>query len=323
MFVRPRSAFFDNSDYTEFAAANGGTWRSAADQIRLEALGGAFRRKIIPLDITLAEGGAKIGQCCLIDDGKVRRFHDGLQLAPAYRTLWPGALKAVMNLAPDVEHIYGNEVSLEPCRAADLSSMACIEVLNVRNVTVHFVDLAKFESWEAYYSAISTNVKRNVKRAEARVPSLQLIDTAGRSAFWAAKDVTDLITAVRERKKLRTQQASWLRLAKRVLVTPEGLCVTRMIEQGQCQAVAYCHTFGPNTFYLRGGSSEESDGASWLMLVTLLKRQWERDRTGRFVLGFIDFTLGDEGREGLLRQRNSLRKSDFDTSIIRFRRRRP
>lgn len=92
-----------------------------------------------------------------------------------------------------------------------------------------------------------------------------------------------------------------------------------MIESGRCQAVAYCHAFGPDTFYLTGGSSADSDGASWLMLVTLLKRQWDRDRNGRFVLGFVDLAQEGEGREGLLRQRNSLRKSDLDTSIVRFR----
>ena len=62
----------------------------------------------------------------------------------------------------------------------------------------------------------------------------------------------------------------------------------------------------------------DNNGASWTLLVEAVTDWRRKHPAGRFVLGYLDETLEGVQREGLLRQRQSLRKSDFPTALVGF-----
>ena len=103
-----------------------------------------------------------------------------------------------------------------------------------------------------------------------------------------------------------------------MLLAPEHTVMFMARDKGVPLSGLLGYEFGDKFYYWHGGSSTDTDGASWAVLVMAVQRWFERHPKGKFVMGYIDPDLPGPGREGILRQRQSLRKSDFKTSIVDY-----
>jgi hypothetical protein len=77
--------------------------------------------------------------------------------------------------------------------------------------------------------------------------------------------------------------------------------------------------FGDTHYYLDGAAAENSDGGAWNLQLSMLERAYRRSPTSCYLLGYTDLPVEDQDAEGLLRARQSLRASDWPTSLIRFK----
>jgi hypothetical protein len=78
--------------------------------------------------------------------------------------------------------------------------------------------------------------------------------------------------------------------------------------------------FGPNTYYIDGGSLACNKGAAWLIQMVMLKRAWERSSgRGKFIMGYVDYATHDDAiGGGLIRSRKAVKADDYPTSIVTF-----
>jgi hypothetical protein len=70
--------------------------------------------------------------------------------------------------------------------------------------------------------------------------------------------------------------------------------------------------FGPNTYYVEGGSRADNEGAAWYLITAMLKRAFHRSSSGKFVMGCV---LNDPGLEC---SRNQCRVTSYPSSIVEF-----
>ena len=232
---------------------------------------------------------------------------------------WTDAMHAVLAHLGPGSYRYGHNWSLEPSREAELASLGGVTVGKVQPVTVHAIENANWQSDADWLAGISTNVKRNLKRARAAEVPVATRWCCGRtslrnlSASIAMRDVTlrRLGSPTRQTTALIRRGLAWL-------IGPEGLRVG-IASAGTCILAALVgYEVGANFYYSIGGSVPDNNGASWTLLVEAVTDWRRKHPAGRFVLGYLDETLEGVQREGLLRQRQSLRKSDFPTALIRF-----
>ena len=87
---------------------------------------------------------------------------------------------------------------------------------------------------------------------------------------------------------------------------------------GQDLAFIHGYDFGDLFYYFEGGSIDDSTGASWKLIVESVKALYARAPKGVYVMGYLDESAPAFAREGLMRRRNSMRKSDFPTATVTF-----
>jgi hypothetical protein len=72
------------------------------------------------------------------------------------------------------EYHYGSPWSPEQPRQNDLASIRGVTVVSTQAITVYAVKFAQWANWDAYLKNVSTNAKRNAKRAEKTYADLAI-----------------------------------------------------------------------------------------------------------------------------------------------------
>jgi Acetyltransferase (GNAT) domain len=319
VITKHRSVISLGQPWENFAKAAGATWGAAPDQIRYTALARAGRLQVSPVEFFDDKSAMshKLGQCCMVKNRSTTSFLAGLQLQP--RVSWRNCMAAALRNSAPGTYVYDDRWSIAPSRAPELATIPGVTIKTVTEITVHAIDLAKFSSWDSYCKAISTNIKRNIKKAETCLPDLQLATWRGHSAVLKLATLLHLRKVTFERKGIAYNPLrEAIRKFSSFTLAASNLVVSIASAGGKDLAFIYGYEFGDIFYYFEGGSIEDSSGASWKLLVESVKALYARAPKGIYVMGYLDEGAPAFAREGLIRQRNSMRKSDFPSAIITF-----
>ena len=304
-----------------FAMRSNASFKATHRNLSAWAMKNGPRYRLRLLDLcSAADRSAKIGQCAVAVSrfGKTNLILDGLQLLPSHCDCWADAMKAVLEAVGPGNFQYGWNLSLEPRRESALSTMNGVTVASTRTLTVYAVDFNRWENWEAYFRAISENSRRSAKAANRSLPDLVLPVKTGLDALGDVAAIARLRARMGHRKGLKFTDIAVARYAFGIL-SSGGMVTATAVAGGKALAAFYGAEFGERTYYLEGGSAAQNQGASWSLLISMLKRAYERHPTGKFVMGYTDESkpLGP-GNAGLLRSRQACRVTEYETSIVRF-----
>lgn len=307
--------------WDQLAMQCGGSMRFAHSHLRhlnVRLLGKGRAQSFILTATT--EGETKpIGCFAMVSNGKTRKFYDNLALLPHYAEHWGEAMQAILAHFGPGDYEWGWEWSLEPPRQADLAAIAGVRVLDVEAIMVHAVDFSQWPTWNDYWRAISENSRRNAQKAERANDGLKIVVRTGLSAIRSAGPLTRLRSAMYSRKGLGFRSLrTFVGYVAGVLLCPDQAMTASAEAGGRVLAAYHGVEFGANTYYLDGAAAEGADGGSWFLLLTMVRRAYERAPKGRFLMGYIGSALTREVPEGLIRSRRSLRVTEWPTSLIRF-----
>jgi hypothetical protein len=75
--------------------------------------------------------------------------------------------------------------------------------------------------------------------------------------------------------------------------------------------------FGDQTYYMLGGSSGDNGGGAWLLMLTMIRRAYDRTGgAGKFLMGAV--RSSEPGWENLSRSREQCRVVEFPSSTVTF-----
>ncbi|MFC7609926.1 GNAT family N-acetyltransferase [Teichococcus aestuarii] len=219
----------------------------------------------------------KIGQCAVGISLRRRVFADSLQLLPEEQQLWSEAMQAVLGRLGAGEYHYGSQWSLEAPREADLAAIPGVTVTAVEPITVHAVSFREWSSWEAYLRGLSSNARRNAKRAQEQFADLAVEIRQGRETLRRWPALQALKSMLAERKQLDFRQARhFLRFAMRLMALRQNNFLAVARGGGEDMAAFAGIDFGPNTYFLESGARDTRNGTGWHLMLTMLQRAYGR-----------------------------------------------
>ena len=316
--VRPSAA--SALDWDAFARRCAASFRSSYHAARAWQFEYHWRFRLRRLDVFY--GDAKVGQCAVGVGKRVSVFSDGVQLLPGHAHRWADAAAAVLRRLGSATYVYGSEWSLEPPRESALTTLAGVAVDDVSPTSVQVIDFRRWPTFDAYRRATSTNVRRNVKKAEKAYPSLTLSVRPGVGHPVAFARSVMLRRALFQRKGVDRSTAGMLLRSAARLASLRRYSHTAYLDADGTLLSSYVGiTFGELHAYLEGASDPNGKGASWYLLMAMIERAFvESNGQGRLLMGSDDGTqAGVDAWEGLRRSREQACAEPFPTSVVRFR----
>jgi hypothetical protein len=227
-------------------------------------------------------------------------------------------MTAVIEHCGPGRYVYGSDWSLEPSHEVALLGVRDVSLLEIYRTNLQIVDFRDWPAWENYYLSLSRNVRRNVAKSEKISPSSPILTGVG---LKIALRLHAIRYATYRRKSL--SKGFSVRLIRSLLRSAalRGFYEYAIVRSHGITLAAYGGVrFGPNTFFLEGGSTASNQGASWRLLTWVMERAWRNSEgQGVFVLGSDDGSqTGAKAWDGLARSRTALRAKPLPISIIRF-----
>ena len=307
--------------WDDFAQRCATSYECAHAYLRAWALKNRFRLRLF--EIFMQEDGPpqKIGQCA-VGVGRVTSVFLGeLQLLTMYSSFWTSAMTALLGHLGPGHYSYGSTQSIEKSREEDLKQISAVTIESVRPLVVHAVDFSRWPTWDDYWRAISSNGRRNARRAELLIPDLSIAIHQGHQAALDLPTLLSLRAAMYRRKGLSF--GPWragLSGLGMILTCPQDVFTAVVSGQNRVLGAIFGVEFGPHVYYDSGGSRPDNGGAAWHLTLAMLRRTYERNpRTAKFIMGYVDYATHDENiGGGLLRFRQSCRVSAYPTGVVRF-----
>ena len=312
---------FTAEQWDRFAIACGASMRSAHAHLRWLQVRLLTKGRVRTFGIYNQVDGDRrlIGHATVLFGRRGRRFYNGLNILPEFSALWTQAMEALLARIGPGDFEYGWSLSLEPSRDAELGAIAGIRDLQARRVDIHAVDFSQWPSWEAYHRDISENNRRNARKVEQSSSDLRVTLHSGLAALGAAATLTRMRTDMYRRKGLSFRPlrifAGYL---TSILLAPPQILMARVVADGRVLAAYNGVEFGGNHYYLDGASSSHMPTGGSYLLMAMLRRAYERNPTGKFIMGYIVYPMTREMPEGLLRSRRAVRATDWHSSITTF-----
>lgn len=278
--------------------------------------------RLFAFEAFLADGpdkGRKIAQCLISRAKGKLAFDDGLNILNGYEGHRPTILAHLLPHLPAGHVSYGWAWSLDAVSADDFLTIPGTSGHQCHDVIVHAISLANWTSWDDYYRDISNNVRRNVKRAEQGDPQVTVVRGRGVQALRLIPDLVRMRQQTLDRVDMT--HASWrmaLSYAANLLVMRDASHIAIARQGNKALAALFGYKSGSKFYYWQGGSIDGSNGAAWKLLTDTVAYWYGKFPQGQFIMGYFDDSLPGYRREGLHRQRESLRKSDYRTQIISF-----
>lgn len=300
------------ADWDAFAQRCGASHRCALGHVRFWRL--RYRLRFFELYAVVDGGRQKIGQCAIAyGRGSDRQFVDSLQLLPVFDEYWSAAMRAVLRVVGPGQYRYGSTWSLESPRDGDFYDVAGVSVESIRQIVVEAVDFSRWSSWDAYLRDVSTNARRNAKRASQSFPDLAVTVHPGMKAATQVALLTRLRLQMFKRKELQFRVArEYLRSLFRSVLWRHHAFIATASGGGQTLSLFSGICFGSNTYYLEGASRVSNGGATWHLMLAMLREAFERAPTGKFVMGIT------EKDADLARSRQQCRVTGHETSVVSF-----
>lgn len=282
----------------------------------------AFRLRRLDVFQETPAGPKKVGQCAVGVGRRLRIFADGLQVPPEFKTLWPLAMEAVLRKLGPGQYQYGSEWSVEPPRDHALVRLDGVTVDTVSPTQVDVIDLSRWAGFEDYRMSASSNVRRNVRKAEKSYPALRIVDSDGMMRADQFVHSVRLRQSLFRRKGIHRSAVGMAVRSLARLLALRKYNHTAMLFDGRELLASYTGVrFGRQFSYLEGASGDDTRGASWYLLMAMIERAFqESDGNGLFVMGSDDGTqAGDPAWEGLRRSRRQACATSVPTAVVQFR----
>ncbi|UVF17601.1 hypothetical protein HPT29_013710 [Microvirga terrae] len=286
--------------------------------------------RVVRYNILLREAGRsiKIGQFAIGHGPLKRIFSDGLQLLPEYRDTWAACMEATLRTLGRGRYVYGSDWSFEPPRESIFASMAGVTITSVEKYMTEAVDFSRWTSWEDYQKAVSSNIRRTIKNAKTELDPFEIDIRYGASSveIFPRFHYSKFRMLKRKLHKLRRpRRLNFLLLLNpthyflRILLSKHRSVSAILSHKGQVIASFSGVEIGQTCYFFEGGSVE-SNGAGWLLNMSLMHDFYLRHPTGRFVLGCLDRSddQSPDGWESPVRYRSRARVSGFPSSRVTF-----
>jgi hypothetical protein len=314
-------------DWDSFAQRCGASFRAAHAHMAAWKLKNLARYRLRLFELYAGRGQerTKIGQCAvaIARHGRDSLFIDRIQLLSADDddAAWATAMGAVLAQVGAGDYQYGWVQNLEPPREDALSRVPGVTIANVSPIVVQAVDFSNWASWDEYFRGIGENSRRNAKSAAKNFDDIAVVTKTGLKALSAVPALMKLRTSMSERKGLNLRvSASVAAYIANIISFPAYMMTSIVTGGGRVLSSFYGVEFGENTYYLEGASAPNNGGGAWHLLISMLKRSYDRAPKGKFIMGYVDYSLHrEEVGGGLLRSRRSCRVTDYSTSVIKFR----
>jgi hypothetical protein len=309
--------------WDEFAQRCATSFQGTHSYLRAWALRNRLWYRLRLFELYLQGDGPlqKIGQCAIGVGRATSVFVGELQLLTGYSGSWTRATTALLEHLGPGHYRYGSIYSLDKGREEDLKQIGAVTIESVRPLVVEAVDFSRWPTWDDYWRAISSNSRRNARRAEALIPDLSVVIRHG---FKAALDVPALLSlraGMYKRKGLAFEPwRAGLSDLGMIVGCPQYALTAVVSGRNRALAAISAVEFGPHVYHATGGSRPDNGGAAWYLTLSMLRRTYERNpRTAKFIMGYVDYATHDERISGgLLRFRRSCRVSAFPTSVVSF-----
>ena len=269
-------------------------------------------------------GDQKIGQCALIaprTNARKRTFLDALQLEPQHQSRWAEVMSVVLRTCGSGQFAYGSVWNLEEPRDDMLAAIRGVGLVRSEGWRVMSIDFADFLDWNHYHRSISTNIKRNVAKAQKSDPEVTTETEAGFPSLANLKRIISLRQDVFERKQVTIQ--SWrFTLLRRLLMLRRHISVSWVKFHGKYTAYALCLRWGEKVYYTDGASIRDNGGSSWYLMTEIIRAHYRECPKGNFVMGFDPVTpWGEDTKQwdNLMGQRQQCRAGSKLTSVVVFR----
>jgi hypothetical protein len=310
------------ADWDSFAIACDASYRGLHAWIKFRQLRSHIFFRVIRYGIFLQGEGAahsKIGQCAIGIGPRNRIFADGLQLLPEYTDFWAACMQVVLNKLGAGQYLYGSDWSLEPPRESELATLAGVAVTHVDRHMVEAVDLARWRSWTEYERSISTNVRRNIKKAQGNYENTYLEIRRGIDALVYTAQIVYSRSKMLSRKMISLDLAGIMRNhIMRSTCLPEYAFSAVLRANGKILATLGGAEVGRQAYYFDGGT-QQTDCSGWLLMMSLIEDFYKRHPNGRFVMGASCRDNDQiEGWNSSARYRRDARVSGFPTSVVTF-----
>lgn len=319
--VRRRSIL--GGGWDRFAEVCGGSLKSTRAHLvgwQLKNLPN-YRLRLFDLYALDSTPPRKIGQCAL-GFAKTGRhvFIDRLQLLPPEAGLWTRAMDAILSRCGAGAYEYGWEINLEPAREVDLGDVAGVSVEAVRPLVVQAIDFSRWDTWDEYYWGMRKGARQSAQFAERDIIDLEFVTRKGWRSLLAAPALVRLKALMSARKKIPLRIARLVTSCVGSILLAPKQTITRVAKGGGAVLAAYYGVeFGANVYYLEAASLPNNQGASWALLISMIRRAFEQNPRGKFIMGYVDYAIHDEELGGgLLRSRSACRVTDYPTSIVDF-----
>jgi hypothetical protein len=314
---------FDAKTWDDFAALAGCSVRGTHSHARGWAVKNFGRGKLLMFEFFIDLNGliTKIGQCSIGQRaGGVRTILDRLQVHPSFSELWPDIMEALLSKSGTGIYEYGWELSLESPRLADIQRIAGVKVRKSVELVVHAVDFSRWKTWEDYYWDLRKGTRQAAQFAYRDIPDLRFRYLEGWAAIRNIPPLIKLKLALSSRKnlglnarKLAASYLGWIAFNSRYLVTNLARGFGRNL------AIYYGTEFGVNSYYLEAAAVRENKGAQWALLLEMMRRAYERQPTGKFIMGYTNYATHEEDSGGgLVRSRQACRVTNYDNMVVIF-----
>jgi hypothetical protein len=182
---------------------------------------------------------------------------------------------------------------------------------------VHF---RNWKTWDEYYRNISTNSKRNYKRAVNNIEDLNIVNNHGLAAVTELWFLTKSKRTTSISKSLNFNLLDFVaRFIVRSVLFGDRQFVS-VVRSGRTRLVAISGIeFGSRLFYLDGGTCVERRGANWYLMIEALKEFRRRCPEGIFMMGAIDHPYPTHKEaQGVVRFRLACRVTNLHGCVVKF-----
>ena len=281
------------------------------------------------LDVLLRDAGGretKIGQVGVGVGRSISAFGDALQLLPEHADRWEAAMSAVLRHLGDGAYVYGSDWCLAPPREQQLARVPGVTIDAIAPTAVQVIDFARWPTFDAYRMAVSSNVRRNVKKAQRSYPSLTLNVRPGWQGVAHFFRGLSLRRDLFRRKGVRRSTLGMAARSAARMASLSRYTETAQLDAGDATIASYVGVnFGDVHNYLEGAGDDAGRGGSWFLLMAMIERAYvATGGRGRFVMGSDDGAQdGVAAWEGLKRSRRQCCAEPVPTSVVRLTYRAP
>jgi hypothetical protein len=231
--------------------------------------------------------GARVAQTAVAIGLRSRHFIEGIQILPDAASQWKPIMQAVLHFLGAGHYHYGSKWSLEPARDRELLAIEHTHINASRTTDVFAIDFMRWVTWEDYLRAVSTNAKRNFKKATRLQPDIRLRERTGLGCLRHIGHHLRLRHRLYSRKLMHPRLLKFaIRFAIRNVVLRSRIFTVVACAAGDVIAAFSGIRFGRNTYYMESAASEKNNGVSWFLLLQLIQQAHQRAPTGYFVTGY-------------------------------------